>query len=544
MTSNSDKRLFADLFRTRARKILAIVLLAVLAFVIFLSILARHAGPLLRARVIETLSTRFHGRVDLADLDVSVYQGLTVSGKGLMVYGQTDPNIHLEGLQPLIGVDEFRFRVGVMSLLRSPMHVGTVYIKGLQLNIPPKQERQQLRTMGPKGGKISIVVDQFYSEKAMLVINTNRPDKLPLDFDIQNLWMQDIGPNQPLTFTATLVNPKPIGDIASKGEFGPFNPEQPRESPVRGEYTFSHADLGTLKGIGGILSSTGRYDGTLGRIVVDGQTDTPDFRINISGRPVPLKTTFHAIVDGTNGDTYLQPVQATILSTPLTVTGFVIRSIDPKGHHIQLDVTILTGKIDDLLRLAVRTDPPVMTGTVHLQTKLDLPPGEGDISDRLYLKGKFQVTGAHFSNDKIQSKVDALSMRSQGKPHLATDDTPDNVKSRMSGDFVLKNSVLALPNLLFQMPGTQVSLEGNYSLDGNQFDFHGHARFDAKLSRMVGGWKSVFLKPVDPFFSKHGAGTELPIKITGTKSDFHFGLDFGRNSRPKATAASEGQRSR
>ena len=544
MTSNSDKRLFADLFRTRAREILAIVLLAVLAFVIFLSILVHHAGPLLRARVIETLSTRFQGRVDLADLKISVYQGLMVSGKGLMIYGQTDPNIHLEGVQPLIGVDEFRFRVGVMSLLRSPMHVGTVYIKGLQLNIPPKQERQQLWTMGPKGGKISIIVDQFHSEQAMLVINTNRPDKLPLDFDIQNLWMKDIGPDRPLAFTATLVNPKPVGDIDSKGEFGPFNPEEPRESPVCGEYAFSHADLGTLKGIGGILSSTGRYDGTLGRIVVDGQTDTPDFRINISGRAVPLKTTFHAIVDGTNGDTYLQPVQATILSTPLTATGFVIRSVDPKGHHIQLDVTIPTGKIDDLLRLAARTDPPVMTGTVQLQTKLDLPPGEGDISDRLYLKGKFQVTGVHFSNDKIQSKVDALSMRSQGKPNLATDDTPDNVKSRMGGDFVLKNSVLAVPNLLFQMPGTQVSLEGNYSLDGNQFDFHGHARFDAKLSQMVGGWKSAFLKPVDPFFSKHGAGTEVPIKITGTKSELHFGLDFGRKSKPEATATSKGQRPR
>jgi hypothetical protein len=544
MSSNSEKRLFVDLFRTRARKILAIVLLAVLAFVIFLSILAHHAGPLLRSRVLETLSTRFQGRVDLADLKVSVYQGLVVSGKGLMIYGQTDPNIHLEGLQPLIGVDEFRFRVGVMGLLRSPMRVGTVYIKGLQLTIPPKQERQQLRAMGPKGGKISIVVDQFHSEKAMLVINTNRPDKLPLDFDIQNLWMKDIGPDRPLTFTAMLVNPKPVGDIDSKGEFGPFNPQEPRESPVHGEYTFSHADLGTLKGIGGILSSTGHYDGTLGRIVVDGQTNTPDFRINISGRPVPLKTTFHAIVDGTNGDTYLQPVQATISGTPLTATGFVIRSFDPKGHHIQLDVTIPTGKIDDLLRLAVRTDPPVMTGIVHLQTKLDLLPGEGDISDRLYLKGKFQVTGAHFSNDKVQSKVDALSTRSQGKPSLATDDTPDNVKSRMSGDFVLRNSLLALPNLSFQMPGTQVSLEGNYSLDGNQFDFHGHARFNAKLSQMVGGWKSVFLKPADPFFSKHGAGTELPIKITGTKSEPHFGLDFGRNSKPEATATPEAQRSR
>jgi hypothetical protein len=112
MTSNSDKRLFADLFRTRAREILAIVLLAVLAFVIFLSILVHHAGPLLRARVIETLSTRFQGRVDLADLKISVYQGLMVSGKGLMIYGQTDPNIHLGLLA----------RVSILAAGRAPLY--------------------------------------------------------------------------------------------------------------------------------------------------------------------------------------------------------------------------------------------------------------------------------------------------------------------------------------------------------------------------------------------------------------------------------------
>jgi len=530
---------FADLFRTRARKILAIVLLAILAMVAALSILAHHAEPLLRARVIETLSTRFQSRVELADLRVSVYQGLVVSGKGLMIYGQDDPDIQRAGVQPLIGVDEFRFRAGVMSLLASPAHIGTVYIKGLQLNIPPKQDRQQFRNMGPKGGKIRFVVDQFRSDKAALIINTNRPDKLPLEFDIQNLVMKDIGPDRPLSFTAILVNPKPVGDVASKGEFGPFNPAEPRESPVRGDYTFTNADLGTLKGIGGILSSTGHYEGTLGRIVADGQTDTPNFSINISGRPVPLKTKFHAIIDGTSGDTYLQPVEATLLRTSFTATGSVVRSADPPGHHISLDVDIPGGKIEDLLRLAVRTDPPVMTGKVRLQTKLDIPPGQGDIADRLYLKGKFQVSGAHFSNEHIQSKVDALSERSQGKPKLATDDIPDNVKSQMGGGFTLKDSVLTLPDLLFQMPGTWVNLDGTYSLDGNQFDFHGHARFDAKLSNMVGGWKAILLKPVDPFFSKHGAGTEVPIKITGTKSEPHFGLDFGQKKQEAAGSGSD-----
>ncbi len=117
-------------------------------------------------------------------------------------------------------------------------------------------------------------------------------------------------------FDATLVNPKPKGEIQSSGEFGPFHEDSPGDTPVKGDYTFDHADLSTLKGIAGILSSTGQYQGTLDNIVVNGETDTPDFRIRISGHPVPLHTKFHAIVDGTNGDTVLDPVDATILALP------------------------------------------------------------------------------------------------------------------------------------------------------------------------------------------------------------------------------------
>jgi hypothetical protein len=42
------------------------------------------------------------------------------------------------------------------------------------------------------------------------------------------------------------------------------------------------------------------------------------------------------------------------------------------------------------------------------------------------------------------------------------------------------------------------------------------------------------LKPVDRFFSKDGAGTEIPVKITGTKSEPHFGVDFGHKDESKA----------
>jgi hypothetical protein len=413
------------------------------------------------------------------------------------------------------------------------MHVDTVYVKGLQLNLPPREHRSEMNNMGPKGGKIEIIVDRLVCDKAQLIVNTLRPGKLPLEFDIESLKMTSIGPGSPLHFDAKLTNPKPVGHILSSGLFGPWQADSPRDTPVSGTYSFNHADLGTIKGLGGILSSTGRYAGILDNIVVDGATDTPDFRIAISGRAVPLHTDFHATVDGTSGDIYLQPVKAKILNSWLVANGSAVRTRDPDGHRVELDVVIERGKIEDLLKMAIRTDPPIITGIVRLKTKLSLPPGEPDVANRLQLAGNFQVSGAHFTNDKIQGKIDALSMRSQGKPKLAQDNNSEEVRSDMKGTFSLSNGLISFSQLQFRVPGTRVNLTGTYSLDGNQFDFHGKVRLDAKLSQMVTGWKSILLKPVDPFFSKNGAGTEVPVQINGTKSDPYFGLDFGRKDESK-----------
>jgi hypothetical protein len=79
----------------------------------------------------------------------------------------------------------------------------------------------------------------------------------------------------------------------------------------------------------------------------------------------------------------------------------------------------------------------------------------------------------------------------------------------------------------YTLPGATVGLTGMYSLDGQQFDFAGKVRTQAKVSNMVASrWKSLMLKPVDPFFKKDGAGAVVPVKITGTKSAPKFGLDL------------------
>ena len=499
----------------------------VLAAIVFagIGLVIHRAEPILRGRVIETLSTRFKSRVELAEIHVWLADGLHVEGKGLKIYGATDPNPWEAGVQPLLDVPEFRFQTALRNLFREPMRVDTILVDGLTLNIPPASQRSEMRSLRRRG-KTSIVVDQFVCTNTTLLINTTRPAKPPLEFDISDLRLQQVGPGQPLRFDAKLVNPKPIGIIHSTGLFGPVNESRPRDSALAGTYSFTHADLASFKGIAGILSSSGRYGGTLGRIEVDGETSTPDFQLTVSGHPVPLHTDFHAIVDGTDGDTYLDPVRARIRESSLTARGKVVRVKTGHGHDIQMNLVLNRASIQDLLWLGVKTDPPIMTGTVKMTAALNLPAGTDDLSERLHLQGKFEVNDAHFSNDKVQTRIDALSLRSLGRPELARQASEMTVPTKLQGVFDLTHGMLLFSLLHFQVPGTSATMTGQYSLDGSTFDFHGTLNMEAKLSQMTTGWKSILLKPVDPFFSKNGNGTEIPFKITGTRSEPHFGLDL------------------
>jgi AsmA-like C-terminal region len=506
------------------------LLIFLVSAVVAVRIVVARAEPIVRQRVIDALSNHFQSKVELDSFYVSVAHDIEVYGGGLKIFGATDPNPYEPGTQPLIAIKEFRFGSGIYSLFRTPMHIETVYVKGLELNIPPKGERQEVTKMQKHTPKMKIVVDKFVCEDTKLVINTKNGQKPPLVMPVGNLTMKDIGSGEPMQFSATLINPKPVGNIESNGLFGPFQPATPGDTPVQGQYSFRDADLSTIKGLAGTLSSTGEYSGTLGNIVVHGQTDTPDFQIATGNHPVALHTEFHATVDGTSGNTYLHPVKATFLSSSLTANGSVARASTGYGHDIELDVVIDHARIEDLLKLAVKTNPPVMTGPVEMQTKLNIPTGQGSVTDRLELDGSFHVQPAHFSNEKVQSKLDWLSLVSQGKPKQAREHDGQDVLVDLRGVFKLNDGLLSFSLLHFLIPGTHVDMSGDYALDGRTFDFRGKARLNATVSQMTTGWKSVLLKPVDPLFRKDGAGTVIPIKVTGTQGEPHFGLDLGHKA--------------
>lgn len=526
----------SNLSRSPLLRRLKIVFL-VLAFIAAAGIVGieyaiHHAQPILRARVIQTLSTRFDSHVQLGEFDVSVSKGLQVEGKNLSLRSNLDPD-----LPPQISVGQFRFHTGILDLFRSPMHITAVQVSGLKIQIPPKGERSAMPRRKKNGGKLKIIIDRVVCDNAVLTILTNDPGKTPLQFKIHALTLQRVGSDKPLHFVAQLVNPKPIGDIAAEGDFGPWNADRPHDTPVEGKYSFTNADLSTTKGITGILSSQGKFSGQLDTITVDGETDTPNFTVDVSGHPVALHTDFHAIVNGTNGNTYLQPVHAHFLHTHLTATGRVVHAQQGSGHDIYLDVRIDHGRVQDLLQMGAKTTPPVMKGALHLKTHFELPAGSNSVSHRIRLRGTFAIDNMTLANQHIQKSVDEMSLRSQGHAReaqqLAAEEVSASnplpkVPASMHGVFSLANRKLTLPQLVCNIPGAEIALAGTYTLDGKQFNFTGRARMDAHISSMVGGWKGALLRPADRFFSKDGVGTSVPIQITGTQSKPHFGLNYKR----------------
>ena len=155
-----------------------------------------------------------------------------------------------------------------------------------------------------------------------------------------------------------------------------------------------------------------------------------------------------------------------------------------------------------------------------------LPPGENDVLERLRLDGRFTISGARFTNDDVQGKIEELSQRGRGK---ASEPQKERVVSDFRGRFTLADGRLVLPGVAFAVPGAAVELAGTYTLRAGTLDFRGHLLLDANISQTMTGWRSLLLKAVDPIFRQEdGTGSALPIAIGGTRNAPDFGLDVRR----------------
>ena len=486
----------------------------------------------LRQKMVAILSERFDSDVELDSVRIRLLPRFHAEASGLTIRRKRQHDV-----PPLIIVKSLSVNAGFPGLLRK--HVGKVTLSGLEINIPTGRAPDD-EQVGPPGGDAArpsrdvnadardIILDELVSTDARLVIVPQKKDKLPRVWAIHQLRMRSVSFDRPMPFEAKLTNAIPPGEIDVKGSFGPWRSKVPGETPLEGTFTLADADLGVFKGVAGILSAHGEFGGSLGRLTVHGETDTPKFPVAVGGHPVPLHTDYHATVDGTNGDTLLDRIDGSFLKTSLVAKGSVVQTPGKDGRTVTLDIVMDKARIEDVLRLAVKAPKPPMSGALKLTTRFVLPPGERDVVEKLRLSGQFAIATAKFTSLDIQKKVDELSKRSRG-PQPGEADQP-SVVSNFLGQFKLADGALALQTLKFETPGTRVELAGTYNLRREMLDFKGMLLMDATVSQTQRGWRRFALKPFDPIFGKKGGGggTEMPIKIQGKRNQPAFGLDRGR----------------
>jgi hypothetical protein len=468
----------------------------------------------LRPATIQLLERQFNSKVELESMTVSLTPQLSVRAEGITMrhQGRTD-------VPPLISMRAFTITGGLSELWSR--RIDRIHVEGLELVIPPR--RPAPVTDAPQStADRDVYIGELIAEDSLLSIMSKREGKGPRVFQIRRLRFEDFHLATAIPFEAAITNPTPHGEIVARGTFGPWASEEPSVTPVDGSFEFD-ADLGTIKGIGGALHAEGTFSGPLELIRTSGRTRTEGFHLTSGGVKFPLTVDYEALVDATNGDTTLTRVDGVLGVSRIAARGEIAKVDGVSGRRITLDTETRGGRLEDFIRLTTRVKSAPLTGLVDVDARLDIPPGDRDVIDKMDLEGTFRVATARFTSDTIQNRVDELARRGLGRP---TDTAIDDVASNFRGTFRLRDAKLHLSPLSFAVDGASVRLAGSYDTQRELLNFQGELRLQAKASQTQTGWKRIVLKVFDPLLDGPGAGTILPISITGTREQPKFGADL------------------
>lgn len=485
----------------------------------------RQLEPRLRDWVKTSLSASLQSEIELGAVHLNWYP-LSLTARDLVVRhrGRTD-------IPPLIIVASFTVDLEPMHLWSST--VEHVRVDGMEVHIPPKDASTGKRPIprpphGQGGSGKGLIVRKLTATNTRLVIIPRESGKNPKVWDIYELEMTDLGADAPAPFRASLINPIPYGRIEAAGHFGPWDANAPGASGVDGAYTFA-ADLGTIKGLHGQIDATGTMGGVLEQIATRGETRTPDFKLTaLDGVSLPLTTTYEAMVDGTKGDVELTRVDIMLGQSPLRAHGVIEGTHGVKGKRVVLNVTSAAANLAELMQLASKAQPPMAVGIVTIDTAFDLPQGEADVLERLALEGSVSAKRLRFADQGVQEMIDTLSRRGQGRP---TDESIDNVASNLTSKFGLARGVVTYRGLAFNVKGAAIKLDGTHHLRLKTLSLQGEVLLTASASNTMTGFKRWLLKPFDPLFRNHGAGTRLVIRVEGTQDQPKIALELGKTLR-------------
>lgn len=425
-------------------------------------------------------------------------------------------------------------------------HIDLVRAEGMHVNVPPTAEPGS--ALAPSSVSLNrqnsnVGIGQIVADGAVVELAPKSKDGQPLVFAIPRLSVTNVKDDRPLTFRAQVRNPEPPGDLQVAGQFGPWKSGNAGQTPLSGSYHFANAELGVFPGIGGTLSSEGKFNGVLQSLKVAGNTHVPDFEVDKAGHPIDLTVDFNSLVDGTKGKVALTDTRAQFGKTTILSSGVVARKVPRgKGRETAVSLVCPRGRVQDLLRMFVSEDPPPMTGAIAFKAQAVIPPGSAPFLKKLRLDGDFGIDKGQYSNPDTQRKVEVLSAKARGQADKIEDDQEadrrngtdktdqdlERVVSDVKGHVELRDGVAHFTKLSFNVPGASALLDGTYDLISKQINMHGTVLLDTKLSKATTGVKSFLLKIVQPFQGNQKNGAVVLLHVTGTYGHPQFQVIPGK----------------
>ena len=426
---------------------------------------------------------------------------------------------------PLITVEKLVVQGSIAGMLTSPKLLSGVRVVGMHIMIPPKTadegSTKVLLDSGP-GGK-SIAISKITADGVMLEFLPEDRGQKPYVLKIDRLGITGVGNGTPMSYRATLTNTAPPGVIRSEGKFGPLNPNDIGATPVSGSFTYDNIDLGIFQSISGMGHARGEFSGPLARVRTHGSIDVTAFYVEGSDHTVQLATTFDATVNGATGDVSLNPAVARFRGTRIEVRGGIAGHDGEKGKTADFNLTVPSGRVDDLLFLFTK-DQPGMSGDVTVNGKFVWPPGPRGFIEKIRLDLVFGMDGSRFTNPDTQHSIDRVSESAGGERKGAQNEDPRTVLSQLRGNIQVRNGISAISNASFEVPGAHATVRGTYNLLNQRVDLQGTLDTEGSLSDAATGFKALLLKAITPLFKKDKSMRIVPFRITGAYGHTTLGI--------------------
>ena len=504
------------------------VAFALIAVVLFYTVVLALNWPFTKQALISTLQER-----SLRQVTFDRFQN-TYFPPGCVAEGVRFLHIKHKERPPLLSIRKLVVQDSYPELLLFRHRLSVVRVVGLHVIIPPAEptgEPSPIMPLTYSKSATSLPIGAVFADGAILELQTRTPGKRPFRMNISRLALHNVSANTPITFDVTLNNSDLPGEIRSTGAWGPWNPQQPGITPVHGEYVYRNANLAAFPVISGTLNSNGKFSGKLSRIYARGIVRIADFQVKDTSHRRRVNAAYQAVIDGTDGNVFLNQATAQFDHTTLAFNGSVASEKAEPGKAVSLDVASDGARIEDLIDLFIASPRPPMTGGIRLHGHIDLPPGGAALLERVKIEGAFGVDASKFTDRQTERELARLSVSAIKGDKEEDRENPQTVFSDVAGQVNATDGVAHLSHISFSVPGAKALLSGTFSLMNYQTNLQGVLITKGNVADATTGIKSLFVKVLTPFFKKKHRVKAVPFKITGPYG--HTSIALNPGSKPR-----------